>query len=275
MAETAIYVKGLEKVYRVYHKPLERYLDFFLPKEFGERFYAVQDLSFTLEKGRSLGLVGLNGSGKSTLANIIAGASAPTGGVLETKGSVAMTSISSGVNLMMTGLENITQKCLLLGLDYKTIRRLTPEIIEFSELGDCIDQKVKTYSSGMRSKLGFAISINVDPDILVIDEALSVGDPTFTQKCLHKMQAFRERGKTIVFVSHAMPQIRDFCDQAIWLEGGRMVALGECGEITESYSKFIQWFNQLSAGEQKEYKNQIRKRQIGVAYGEHETGSRG
>ena len=266
MAETAIYVKGLEKVYKVYHRPMERYLDFFLPKEFGERFYAVRDLSFTLEKGRSLGLVGLNGSGKSTLANIIAGASAPTGGVLETSGSVAMTSISSGLNLMMTGLENITQKCLLLGLDYKTIRQLSPEIIEFSELGDCIDQKVKTYSSGMRSKLGFAISINVNPDILVIDEALSVGDPTFTQKCLHRMQTFRERGKTIVFVSHAMQQIRDFCDQAMWLEGGHIRQFGECNAVADAYSSFITWYNKLTPDKQKEYRVSLSRRQVGVKH---------
>lgn len=266
MAETAIYVKDLEKVYKVYHRPLERYLDFFLPKEFGERFYAVQGLSFTLEKGRSLGLVGLNGSGKSTLANMIAGAAAPTGGVLETRGSVAMTSISSGVNLMMTGLENITQKCLLLGLDYKTIRQLTPEIIEFSELGECIDQKVKTYSSGMRSKLGFAISINVDPDILVIDEALSVGDPTFTQKCLKKMRAFRERGKTIVFVSHAMPQIRDFCDQAMWLEGGRIRQFGGCKEVTDSYGAFVSWYNGLTPDKQKEYRESLSRKQVDTKY---------
>lgn len=262
MAETAIYVKDLEKVYKVYHKPLERYLDFFLPKEFGERFYAVQDLSFTLEKGRSLGLVGLNGSGKSTLANIIAGVSALTDGHLEIHGNVSMTAVTGGVTPLLTGRENIVQKCLLLGLSRKQIDALMPDIIEFSELGDVIDQQVKTYSSGMRAKLGFAISINIDPDIMVIDEALSVGDPTFTDKCLQRMNAFRAQNKTIIFVSHALPQVRDFCDCAMWLEGGYMKAFGSCDYVTNEYKQFISWFNQLSVKEQKAYKENIRQKQL-------------
>lgn len=263
MAEIAISAEHISKIYTTYSKVREKYLDFFLPKEFGKRFYALQDVSLTLEKGHSLGLVGLNGSGKSTLANLIAGASAPTTGNLTINGTVSMTSVSSGVIPVLTGRENIMQKCLLLGLNKKDILRLMPEIIEFSELGDVIDQQVKTYSSGMRSKLGFAISINIDPDILIIDEALSVGDQTFTQKCLNKMRSFREQQKTIVFVSHSIPQVRDFCDRALWLEGGQLVQMGDCGEVTEAYTKFIQDFNKLSEQEQKAYKQNIRKRQVG------------
>ena len=267
MAEIAISAEHISKIYTTYSKVREKYLDFFLPKEFGKRFYALQDVSFTLEKGHSLGLVGLNGSGKSTLANLIAGASAPTTGNLTINGTVSMTSVSSGVIPALTGRENIMQKCLLLGLNKKDILRLMPEIIEFSELGDVIDQQVKTYSSGMRSKLGFAISINIDPDILVIDEALSVGDQTFTQKCLRRMRAFREQGKTIVFVSHSTPQIRRFCDQALWLEGGQVVQMGKSREIVEAYTKFIEHFNALPEEEQKAYKRNIRKRQAGGTYG--------
>lgn len=266
MLENAISAKNLEKIYKIYHAPYERYLDFFLPKNFGECFYAVKDLNFILQKGQCLGLIGLNGSGKSTLANMIAGAAAPTGGILKIEGTVAMSSISSGVNLMMTGMENIVQKCLLLGLDYKTIQYLAPEIIEFSELGDYINQKVKTYSSGMRSKLSFAISVNVDPDILVIDEALSVGDPTFTQKCLKKMRAFRERGKTIIFVSHAIPQVRDFCDQAMWLEEGHIRQFGECKEVIDSYCAFVSWYNSLSSDKQKEYREALSKNRVGLKH---------
>lgn len=263
MEAPAIVANDLNKTYHVYSKKWEKYLDFFLPMSFGARFRAIQNVSFSLEKGRSLGLLGLNGSGKSTLANMIAGASAPTSGTLDIQGQVSMTAVSSGLSPLLTGRENIIQKCLLLGLSRRQIVELMPEIIEFSELGDVIDQQVKTYSSGMRAKLGFAISINIDPDVLIIDEALSVGDPTFTQKCLIKMRSFREREKTIVFVSHSMPQVRDFCDRAMWLEGGRMVAVGECEEVTSAYSKFIQWFNQLPSAEQKEYKAQIRKKQLG------------
>lgn len=265
MAELAISAEHISKIYATYPRTVDKYLDFFLPRPFGRRFYAIQDLSFTLEKGCSLGLVGLNGSGKTTLANIIAGASAPTKGNLTINGKVTMTSVSSGVLTALTGRENIMQKCLLLGLNRKEILELMPEIIEFSELGDVIDQQVKTYSSGMRSKLGFAISVNIDPDILIIDEALSVGDQTFTQKCLNKMRSFREQQKTIVFVSHSIPQVRDFCDRALWLEGGQLVQMGDCGEVTEAYTKFIQDFNRLSEQEQKAYKQKIRVRQAGGA----------
>ncbi|SCI97359.1 Teichoic acids export ATP-binding protein TagH [uncultured Flavonifractor sp.] len=263
METPAIIAKDLNKTYCVYANRKEKYLDFFLPKEYGTRFHAIQGISFSLERGRSLGLLGLNGSGKSTLANLIAGASSPTSGTLHVEGKISMTAVSSGLSLMLTGRENIIQKGLLLGFSKQQIMDLMPEIIEFSELGDVIDQQVKTYSSGMRSKLGFAISVNVDPDVLIIDEALSVGDLTFMQKCLTRMQAFREQEKTIVFVSHSLSQIRDFCDRAMWLEGGRMLKFGDCEAVTSEYNKFIQWFNQLSSSAQKEYKNQIRKKQLG------------
>lgn len=262
MEKPAIFAQELTKTYRVFSRPWEKYLDFFLPTRFGTQFHAIQGLSFSLEKGRSVGLLGLNGSGKSTLANMVAGASSPTSGTLHIQGQVSMTAVSSGLNLLLTGRENIIQKCLLLGLSKAQIMDLMPGIIEFSELGDVIDQPVKTYSSGMRSKLGFAVSINIDPDVLVIDEALSVGDPTFTQRCLLRMKAFRERGKTIVFVSHSMPQVRDFCDRAIWLEGGRAMAMGPCEDVTKAYADFIHWFNQLPAQEQKDYKKQIRDKQL-------------
>lgn len=263
MENPAIIANNLSKIYNIYTKPWEKYLNFFLPVEFGVRFHAIQNVSFSLERGRSIGLLGLNGSGKSTLANMIAGASAPTGGSLSIEGQVAMTAVSSGLSPLLTGRENIMQKCLLLGLSRRHILELMPEIIEFSELGDVIDQQVKTYSSGMRSKLGFAISINIDPDVIIIDEALSVGDPTFTQKCLVKMRSFREREKTIVFVSHSMAQVRDFCDRAMWLEGGRTVAIGACDDVVSEYNSFIQWFNHLPDDEQKAYKQQIREKQLG------------
>lgn len=263
MEASAIIANNLSKTYYIYTKPWEKYLNFFLPMDFGTRFHAIQNVSFSLERGRSIGLLGLNGSGKSTLANMIAGASSPTGGTLSIDGQVSMTAVSSGLSTLLTGRENIMQKCLLLGLSRRNILELMPEIIEFSELGDVIDQQVKTYSSGMRSKLGFAISINIDPDVLIIDEALSVGDPTFTQKCLVKMRAFRERKKTIVFVSHSMSQVRDFCDRAMWLEGGRTVSIGACEDVVGEYTSFIQWFNQLPDAEQKAYKQQIREKQLG------------
>ena len=264
MQDIAISVRNLKKVYPIYENNRERYMDFFLPGEYGKRFCAIRDVSFDLEKGHSLGLLGMNGSGKSTLANIIAGASSATSGTVETVGSISMSSIAGGINANLTGMENIIQKCLLLGLSYKQIKELSDEIIDFSELGSFINQPAKTYSSGMRSKLSFAISVNVDPDILVIDEALSVGDPTFTEKCLKKMRSFQTNGKTIIFVSHAASQVRDFCDQALWLEGGKLRRFGDCREVGREYAAFIREFNAMTASEQKKYKEAIRNEQFEV-----------
>ena len=150
----------------------------------------------------------------------------------------------------------------MLGLSHNEIKQLTPEIIAFSELEQFIDQPVKTYSSGMRSKLGFSIAVNIDPAILVIDEALSVGDPTFTDKCLDKMMQFRKSGKTIIFVSHSMKQVREFCNEALWLEGGQMKMTGNCKEVADSYESFIKEFNNLPADEKKSYLADIRSKQF-------------
>jgi teichoic acid transport system ATP-binding protein len=261
MGEYAIVANHLQKAYRIYEKKSDQYLDFFLPMSFGRNFFALNDISFAVERGESVGLVGLNGSGKSTLSNIIAGSSAPTGGTIETEGEISMTAISGGINPMLTGRENIMQKGLLLGLDSRTIQELMPEIIEFSELGPFIEQQAKTYSSGMKSKLAFSISVHIDPDIMVIDEALSVGDPTFTKKCLMKMREFRTHGKTIVFVSHSVDQIRDFCDKAIWLEGGKVRQVGPCEEVLAGYQDFIQHYNKLPKEEQDAFRMALRAEQ--------------
>lgn len=262
MDNIAVKVENLCKKYSIYNNPKEKYLDFLLKKSFGIQFNALNNISFSLEKGQSLGLLGLNGSGKTTLANILAGASSQTSGKLIINGMVSMISVSSGITTSLTGRENIIQKCLLLGISPNKIKEIMPEIIEFSELSDFIDMQVKTYSSGMRAKLGFAISININPDILIIDEALSVGDPTFTDKCLKKMYEFRQSGKTVVFVSHSVPQVEKFCDKALWLEGGKMVMFGECSEVAKEYNTFINKFNLLSNEEKSVYKKEIYKKQI-------------
>lgn len=267
MNNDAIVVEKLTKEYPLYQHDWEKYLDFFLPGTHFNRFAALKDVSFSAKKGQSIGLLGMNGSGKSTLANIIAGISAPTSGNVYVNGEVGMTSVSGGLNLLLTGEENIVQKCLLLGMSNKEIKELMPHIVDFSELGGFIRQQAKTYSSGMRAKLAFAISINIDPDIIVIDEALSVGDPTFTDKCLKKMQEFRDKGTTIVFVSHALPQVRDFCDHALWLEGGRLRQFGEVNAVCDAYQEFISSFNGLPKAEQKRIKDEIhRSRMCGSIY---------
>lgn len=262
MQKNAIVIKNLNKVYPMYQNKREKIVDFFFPGVVTSHFRALRNISFSVQQGQSIGLIGLNGSGKSTLANIIGGVSAPTSGRILVRGDVSMTAVSGGLNLLLTGEENIIQKCLLLGLETKEIKELIPQIIEFSELGNFIKQPAKTYSSGMRSKLSFAISANIDPDVMIIDEALSVGDPTFTNKCLNKMDSFREKGKTIVFVSHSMSQVQNFCDRALWLEGGRIRQIGDCRQVTERYNDFVKEFNAMSADKQKEFKDNIRRVQL-------------
>lgn len=262
MKDITISADHLTKIYTMYANERERYLDFFLPRPFGQRFCALQDVSFSLEAGQSLGLLGWNGSGKSTLVNLLSGASSPSGGTVQTSGRVSLLSIGTGILPSMTGLENITQKCLLQGFSPADIQRLTPEIVAFSELGEFIHQPVRTYSSGMRSKLGFAVASCIDPDILMIDEALSVGDATFAQKCLQRMNRFREQRKTIVFVSHSAQHIRDFCDMALWLEGGKVRAFGPCQEVLTAYVQFLQDFQALSPEAQRQYKDTLRAKQF-------------
>ncbi len=257
-----ILAEKVTKEYRIYHRPGEKYLDFFFATGRGERFFALRDVSFTIGKGEAVGLLGLNGSGKSTLSNIIAGIAEPSEGKMTVEGSVSMTSVSGGLIRDLTGLENIVQQGLLLGLSHKQIKEMTPGIIEFADIGPFIDQQVKTYSSGMRSRLAFSINVNIDPDVMVIDEALSVGDPTFTDKCLKKMQEFRERGKTIIFVSHSMGQVREFCDRAFWLEAGQIKMDGSAADVVGEYGDFISYFNRLNAKKKKEIIGKLRAAQL-------------
>ena len=260
--EKTIIADHVTKEYRIYHRTVDKYLDFFFDIGRGDRFQALRDINFNVEKGESIGFVGLNGSGKSTLANIIAGSAMPTSGTMTVIGAASMTSVSGGLVKNLTGMENIVQKGLLLGLTHRQIQEMMPGIIEFADVGPFIDQQVKTYSSGMKSKLAFAINVNIDTDIMVIDEALSVGDPTFSNKCLVKMQEFRSKGKTIIFVSHSMTQIRDFCDRVIWLEGGQMKMDSRAAEVINEYSDFIKFFNEQTPEDKKKFMAKLRASQI-------------
>lgn len=254
--EYAVVVKQITKVYKVYNGQKERLKDLLLPGGCGKDFYALKNVSFAVKKGDCVGLLGLNGSGKSTLATILCGISQPSKGEIYIDGEPAMIAISSGLNPALTGIENIELKGLMIGLDKKQVEELKADIIDFADIGEFIYQPVKTYSSGMKSRLGFAISINIDPDILVIDEALSVGDMTFTQKCLNKMQEFREAGKTIFFVSHSTNQVENFCNKALWLEYGMLKVYGDTEEVLPMYKSFVNEFNRMSKEEQKKYKKE-------------------
>jgi teichoic acid transport system ATP-binding protein len=264
LSDTVI-VKNVYKKYKMHKKSSEKLLDVILPGGYGEDFYALQDISFTATKGDVIGLVGVNGSGKSTLSNIISGVIPPTSGTVETRGQTSLIAIASGLNNQLTGRENIELKCLMLGFNKKQIKEMEPEIIDFADIGKFIDQPVKKYSSGMKSRLGFAISVTVNPDILVIDEALSVGDQAFAQKSKNKMFEFKEQGKTIFFVSHAMGQIKEFCEKALWLEYGEIKAYGPVSEVIPEYEKFLQKYKSMTPAEQKKFREEVIKKQSGLS----------
>lgn len=234
----AIQAKGLGKTFAVYERPLDRLKQLLAgsKRQYGKRFLALSDVSFSLQRGQVLGLVGDNGAGKSTLLQLICKTLTPTAGSLEVSGRVAaLLELGAGFNPEFSGRENIYLNAAVLGLTQAEIDARYAGIVEFSGVGDFIDQAVRTYSSGMYVRLAFSIATCVDPDILVIDEALSVGDGAFARKSFDRIMALRERGTTILFCSHSMYHIEAVCDQAIWLEHGRMKMIGAPGEVTRAY----------------------------------------
>lgn len=220
-------------------------------------FYALRDIDFEVNAGDTVGILGLNGSGKTTLSDLIAEATVPSKGKININGRVSLIAISAGLNAELTGEENIRIKCLMHGLTEKQIDERYDDILQFSELGEFIKQPIKNYSSGMKSRLGFAIAIHTDPDILVVDEALSVGDETFANKCIDRMRDFQEQGKTIFFVSHATGQIRLFCNKAVWVQYGEMKQFGEMKDVVKSYAEFVNQYKNLTKDEQIEYKDKM------------------
>lgn len=241
--------KNVTKKFKIYNKPTDKLKDLFFGGRGGEYFHALKNISFEIEQGEIVGIIGLNGSGKSTMSNLIAGVTMPNDGEVEVNGVASLIAIQAGLDNRLTGLENIRLKGLMMGLTIKEIEKITPDIIEFAEIGKFINQPVKSYSSGMRSRLGFAISVNIDPDIMVIDEALSVGDPTFTKRCLDKMNDFKEQGKTIFFISHSLGQVRSFCTKGLWIHYGKLVEYGEINEVCDNYQNFLNEYNKLTPAE--------------------------
>ncbi|WP_430790322.1 teichoic acids export ABC transporter ATP-binding subunit TagH [Virgibacillus flavescens] len=253
--EKSIVAKNITKKYKLYNGTKERLFDLITPRSYGKDFYALRGVSLEAEKGDVIGFIGINGSGKSTLSNIIAGIVPQSSGDVETNGQVSLIAVASGLKGDLTGRDNIELKCLMLGFNKKEIQDLESEIIDFSELGDFIDQPVKSYSSGMKSRLGFAISVNIDPDILIIDEALSVGDKAFAEKSLNKMREFKEQGKTMIFVSHSIGQMKKFCEKIVWLEFGKVKEYGDVEEVIPKYEAFLDTWQKLSKKERDMYRN--------------------
>ena len=261
MKETVV-LNNVTKTYKMYTSKKEQLLELLYFKKNVPSFNALEEISFTVYEGDIVGLVGINGSGKSTLSNLIGDLTQPTNGSIHKNGSVNVIAINAGLNPQLTGIENIEFKCLLMGFSKKKINQLKPEIIEFSELGDFIYQPVKKYSSGMKSKLGFAISVTVDPDIIVIDEALSVGDQTFTNKSLKKMLEFKEQGKTIFFVSHNLREVRNFCTKVAWIEGGKLKEYGNVNEVLDKYEAFIKEYKAWDSKKQAEFRNRLLQQRL-------------
>ena len=202
-----------------------------------DRFYALKNVSFQLPHGESLAVVGPNGAGKSTLLGIIAGLALPDHGRVEVNGRVAaLLELGSGFHPDLTGRENIRLNASLLGLSRQRTEELAESIVEFSGVGDFIDETVRTYSSGMVLRLAFSVAINMDPEILLVDEVLAVGDQAFQAKCIERVHQFRNSGKTIVAVSHAQGMVQELCDHALWLDHGEVVMCGEVREVTEAYA---------------------------------------
>ena len=243
-SEVSIRVSNLSKCYQIYEKPAHRLWQGLLGgrKQLYREFWALRDIDFSVRKGTTFGVIGKNGSGKSTLLQIVCGTLSPTGGTVERVGKVAaLLELGAGFNPEFTGRQNAILSGGIYGLTTAEINERLPSIIDFAEIGEFIDRPVKTYSSGMFVRLAFSVITHVDADILVIDEALAVGDAQFTQKCMRWLRKFKENG-TLVFVSHDSGAVRSLCDQAMWIDHGRVQAIGDAKSVTEKYLASL--FNQ-------------------------------
>lgn len=220
---------------------------------------AVDQASFCIDQGEIVGIVGLNGSGKSTLTDLMADVTRPTYGRIIRKGTTSLLAINAGLKPNLSGIDNIKLKCLYHGLDMKNIQKMLPKIIHFSELDNFINQPIKTYSSGMKAKLGFSIAIHLNADILIVDEALSVGDQTFYKKCLSKILEKNNEGVTIIFVSHSLSQIRELCHKVIWINQGRIMCVGKASEVCDEFQHFICQINQQNSFEKEMHRKKSEK----------------
>lgn len=259
--DTVIKITNLVKEYKMYKGRKSRLLEAVLPGyKNHEVFRAMDNLNLELRKGEVLGILGKNGAGKSTLLKMITGVVSPTSGSLEVNGKISsLLELGAAFNPDLTGYENIYQHGQVMGLTNEEIKAKEKEIIEFADIGDHLSQPVKTYSSGMFARLAFACAINVDPDILIVDEVLSVGDMAFQLKCFKKFEQFKEKGKTIIFVTHNVNDVLVNCNRAIILENGRKTFDGTVKDGVNRYKKIIVGINPDEADEKKEVKKQVNK----------------
>lgn len=238
MSNTAISVKHLTKIYKLFDRPIDRLKESLHPlkKQYHREFYALNDVSFEIKRGETVGIIGKNGAGKSTLLKIITGVLTPTSGSVHVHGRIAsLLELGAGFNPEYTGVENIYFQGSLMGYTREEMETKIDEILAFADIGDFVYQSVKMYSSGMFARLAFAVAINVDPDILIVDEALSVGDMLFQVKCMARMRAMMETGVTVLFVSHDTHSIKTLCNKAIWIQNGTILEYGDAGTVANKY----------------------------------------
>lgn len=239
--EKAIIVNDVSKKYKIYNKPSDRLKQIlYKKKKFYKEFTALNSLSFDIFKGEAVGIVGRNGSGKSTLLQMIAGTLNPSTGNIQVNGRIAaLLELGSGFNPEFTGRENVYLNAAILGISREEIEERMDEILKFADIGDFIDQPVKTYSSGMYVRLAFAVSVNVNPEILIVDEALAVGDGRFQLKCFEKIKSLKNTGKTILVVSHDLQTIRQICDRVILIDRGQLIEVGNPNDVVNHYTKIL------------------------------------
>jgi ABC-type polysaccharide/polyol phosphate transport system ATPase subunit len=236
----AVRAVDLTKQYEIYLRPLDRLIELITRRPRHTVFPALQDVSFEAAKGETVGIVGQNGAGKSTLLKLLCGVTRQSSGTLETRGTIAsILELGTGFHPEFTGRDNAALNAAVLGLSAAEIKQRLPAILEFSELGTFIDRPVKTYSSGMYMRLAFSVAVNVNPDILVIDEALAVGDGHFQKKCIDKIREFQEAGKTILFCSHSLYLVSSICRRTMWLDHGRVMRWGPTLDVIYAYEEFL------------------------------------
>jgi lipopolysaccharide transport system ATP-binding protein len=239
---SAISIKNVSKVYKLYDKPVDRLKESINPfrKTYHKEFYALNNISFEIKHGETVGIIGKNGSGKSTLLKMITGVLTPSKGTIEVNGKIAaLLELGAGFNPEFTGVENIYLNGTIMGFSREEIDKKIDDILEFADIGDFVYQPVKMYSSGMFARLAFAVAINVEPDILIVDEALAVGDVKFQTKCFNRFKELKEKGTTILFVSHDVFAVRNFCDKAVWINEGTLKKIGDTVQVTAEYMEYM------------------------------------